>query len=160
MDSIQIYIQVNNCVQKRVCPYNLLTQRACSRSANNHAARNKREIRIGCLPLCLPPLLHLPPLRLQVYVCRSTSTYTSLWTLEETKALIAVWDQANVQSQLDELYSLNLIRRILLSSSSLLLCCTISMYTPRRTSASTKLSIELSIVRKIPRSARQFTYSK
>ena len=81
----------------------------------------------------------------------STSTYTSLWTLEETKALIAVWGQVNVQSQLDELYSLNLIRRILLSSSSRLLCCTISIYTPRRTSASTKLSIELSIVRKIPR---------
>ena len=31
----------------------------------------------------------------------STSTYTSLWTLEETKALIAVWGQANVESQLD-----------------------------------------------------------
>ena len=31
----------------------------------------------------------------------STFTYTSLWTLEETKALIAVWGQANVQSQLD-----------------------------------------------------------
>ena len=153
---------MDNCVQKRVCPYNLLTQRASLRSANNHLARNKREIRIGCLPL-----------HEQSRVCMSTSTstfttsasastytYTSLWTLEETKALIAVWGQANVQSQLDELYSLNLIRRILLSSSSLLLlCCTISMYTPRRTSASTKLSIELSIARKIPRSVRQFTYS-
>ena len=31
----------------------------------------------------------------------STSTYTSLWTLEETKALIVVWGQANVESQLD-----------------------------------------------------------
>ena len=59
-----IQIQVDNCVQKRVSPYNLLTQRGCSRSANNHVARNKREIRIGCLPLYLPPLLHLPPLRL------------------------------------------------------------------------------------------------
>ena len=58
VDSIQM--QVDNCAQKRVCPYNLLTQRACSRSANYHVARNWREIRIGCLP----PLLHLPPLRL------------------------------------------------------------------------------------------------
>ena len=144
---------MDNCVQKRVCSYNLLTQRTCSRSANNHVARNKRgnQDRMST---------SMSTATSTSTTSASTSTYTSLWTLEETKALIAVWGQVNVQSQLDELYSLNLIRRILLSSSSLLLCYTISMYTPRRTGASTKLSIKLSIVRKIPQSARQFTYSK
>ena len=153
MDSIQI--QVDNCVQKRVCPYNLLTQRACSRSANNHVARNQDRMSTS-----MSTATSTSTTSASASASASTSTYTSLWTLEETKALIAVWGQANVQSQLDELYSLNLIRRILLSSSSRLLCWTISMYTPRRTSASTKLSIELPIVRKILRSARQFTYSK
>ena len=147
---------MDNCVQKRVCSYNLLTQRVCSRSANNHVARNKRGNQDR-----MSTSMSTSTSTSTTSASASTSTYTSLWTLEETKALIAVWGQANVQSQLDELYSLNLIRRILLSSSSLLLlCCTISMYTPRRMGASTKLSIELSIVRKIPRSARQFTYSK
>ena len=79
-----------------MCAYNLLTQRACSRSANNHVARNKREIRIG-----ISTSMSTSTSTSTTSASASTSTYMSLWTLEETKALIAVWGQANVQSQLD-----------------------------------------------------------
>ena len=65
---------MDNCVHKRVCAYNLLTQR----SANNYVARNKREIRIG-----MSTSMSTSTSTSTTSASASTSAYTSLWTLEE-----------------------------------------------------------------------------
>ena len=68
---------MDNCVHKRVCAYNLLTQRACSRSANNHVARNKREIRIG-MSTSMSTSTSTSITSASTSASASTSTYTSL----------------------------------------------------------------------------------